>query len=124
MSEERKNLLIIDDDHGFLDLLKDVFRNYNFNVVCADKPTDAVAQSKKRSFSVVLLDYQLPQVNGDQLIAVLQEINPMTRFVILTGMGGEEIEEKFRGLGYFAFFEKGSIDIEKLRETILRASQA
>ena len=123
MSGERKNLLIVDDDHGFLDLLKDVFRNYDFNVVCADKPTDAVAQSKRRVFSVVLLDYQLPQLNGDQLIAIMQEINPSTRFIILTGMGGEEIEEKFRGLGYFAFFEKGRIDIEKLRSTILNAFQ-
>ncbi len=124
MTPERKNLLIVDDDHGFLDLLKDVFRGYTFNVSCVDKPTEAVSLSKKKPFDVVLLDYQLPQLNGDQLIAVLQEVNPRTRFIVLTGMGGDEIEEKFKGRGYFAFFEKGSIDIQKLRDTILSAFQS
>jgi DNA-binding NtrC family response regulator len=121
MAPERKNLLIVDDDHGFLDLLKDVFRPHNFSITCVDKPTDAVMQSRKKPFDVVLLDYQLPQLNGDQLIAVLQEINPRTRFIVLTGMGGEEIEDKFKGRGYFGFFEKGHIDIQKLRDTILDA---
>lgn len=124
MAPERKNLLIVDDDHGFLDLLKDVFRRFDFNVICADKPTDAVSQIRKKPFDVVLLDYQLPQLNGDQLIAVMQEINPRTRFIILTGMGGDEIEEKFKGRGYYAFFEKGRIDIQKLRDTIVSAFQA
>lgn len=121
---DRKNLLIVDDDHGFLDLLKDVLRGYDYNVVCADKPTDAVSQSRKKAFDVVLLDYQLPQLNGDQLIAIMQEINPRTRFIVLTGLGGEEIEEKFKGRGYFAFFEKGAIDIQKLRDTIVSAFQS
>ena len=121
MAPERRKLLIVDDDRGFLDLLKDVFGTSEFDVVCVDKPTEAVARSRVKSFDVVLLDYQLPQINGDRLIAVLQEINPRTRFVILTGMGGDEIEDKFKGLGYFAFFEKGSIDIQALRGTILNA---
>lgn len=124
LATDRSNLLIVDDDRGFLDLLKDVFKNYSFSVTCVDKPTDAVAQSKKKPYDVVLLDYQLPQLNGDQLIAVMQEINPRTRFVVLTGMGGDEIEDKFKGRGYFAFFEKGSIDIQKLRDTILSAFQS
>jgi DNA-binding NtrC family response regulator len=121
MSPDRKSLLIVDDDHGFLDLLKDVFKPYDFNVTCVDKPTEAVAQCKKKPFDVVLLDYQLPQLNGDQLIAIMQEINPRTRFIVLTGMGGDEIEDKFRGRGYFGFFEKGQIDIQKLRDTIVNA---
>lgn len=121
MPSDRQNLLIVDDDHGFLDLLKEVFKPFDFSVTCVDKPTDAVAQSKKKPFDVVLLDYQLPQLNGDQLIAVLQEVNPRTRFIVLTGMGGDEIEDKFRGRGYFGFFEKGSIDIQKLRDSIVSA---
>lgn len=124
MPQERNNLLIVDDDHGFLDLLKDVFKPYDFKVTCVDKPTDAVAKAKDKPFDVVLLDYQLPQLNGDQLIAVMQEINPRTRFIVLTGMGGEEIEDKFRGRGYFGFFEKGSIDVQKLRDTIISAFQS
>ena len=124
MAPERKNLLIVDDDHGFLDLLKDVFRHLDFNVTCADKPTDAVSLSRKKAFDVVLLDYQLPQLNGDQLIAIMQEINPLTQFIILTGLRGDEIEEKFKGRGYFAFFEKGHIEIQKLRDTIMAALKA
>ncbi|MBP9733816.1 MAG: response regulator [Candidatus Omnitrophica bacterium] len=124
MSPERKNLLIVDDDHGFLDLLKDVFKPYPYNLTCVDKPTEAVNQSKSKTFDVALLDYQLPQLNGDQLIAVMQEINPRTRFIVLTGMGGDEIEDKFRGRGYFGFFEKGQIDIQKLRDTIVSAFES
>jgi DNA-binding NtrC family response regulator len=116
-----RRLLVIDDDHGFLDLIRSIFQHSDFDIRCVDKPAEAVNAMREQNFPVVLLDYQLPIVNGNQLIAVLQEINPRTRFIILTGVGGEEVEEKFKGLGYFAFFEKGSLQVEKLREKIQAA---
>jgi DNA-binding NtrC family response regulator len=122
LSQNTKHkLLIVDDDHGFLDVMGDVFRSFDYDVTCAATPVDAVSEMKRKSFKVVLLDYQLPLVDGSQLISSLQEIEPDARFIVLTGMGGDEIENKFKGRGYYAFFQKGSLQIEDLHQKVQEA---
>jgi len=101
--------------------MREVFGQFGLNITCVEREIDAVNAMKEKQHRVVLLDYQLPLVNGDHLISVLQSANPSARFIIITGLGNEEIEEKFKGLGYFAFFEKAHIDVDRLRETVMKA---
>ena len=120
---ESKNsgLLVVDDDHGFLDLIQGIFQGSQFQLKCVADPPAAVEAMTEAVYKVVILDYRLPKFNGDHLISILQHINPTARFIILTGAGSDEVEEKFKGLGYYAFFEKGSLEIPKLRDTVQEA---
>jgi len=101
--------------------MREVFGQYGFQITCVEREIDAVTEMKAQKHRVVLLDYQLPLVNGDHLIAVLQEANPNARFIIITGLINQDIEEKFKGLGYYAFFEKAHIDVDKLRTKVMEA---
>lgn len=121
MKFEKRRILIVDDDKGFLDLVRNYFVSHQYDVVCADGPSKAVQSMQEGRFKVVVLDYQMPKVNGDELIAILQKINPTARFIVVTGLLSGLVEERFKGLGYFAFLEKGQLGLKTLEEAVLRA---
>ena len=121
MKFERRKILIIDDDRSFLELLQAYFASHQYEVTCVDTAVKALAEMREGRFKVVILDYSMPHVNGDELIAMLQQINPVARFIVVTGMLSEDVESKFKGLGYFAYFEKGQLPFKILEETVLKA---
>lgn len=117
---EPRKILVIDDDRAFLDLLQTYFVSHQYDVTCVENAPRALEAMREKRFEVVILDYQLPLINGDELIAMLQRINPGVRVIVVTGLINDQVEDKFRGLGYFAYFEKGSMPFKALEEAVLR----
>ncbi len=124
MKFEKRKVLVVDDDRGFLDLVRSYFVSHQYEVACAESPTRALQTMREGRFKVVILDYQMPEANGDELIAMLQRINPTARFIIVTGVLSGEVEARFKGLGYFSYFEKGQLALKALEESVLQAFSA
>ena len=51
----------------------------------------------------------------------LMKILPKSQRRIIATKWGEEVEEKFKGMGYFAYFQKGGLSLENLKEKIEEA---
>ena len=113
-----KKILIVDDEPNFRKLIQEYFKSVGYEVSVAQNTEEAITLFKRRKPRVVLLDFNMPMMTGDQFLPFLQGHDPMVKVIVLTGCIEEEVEEKFRGLGYFAFFEKGSLSLEKLREKV------
>ena len=118
---QKNKLLIIDDDLGFSLMVADYFKSIGYQAHTAENMDEAVQIYRRERPKVVLLDFNMPLVTGEKLLPVLQEINPGVRVIVVTGCIGEEVEEKFKGLGYYAFFEKGSLSLESLEEKVQEA---
>ena len=113
-----KKILVVDDEPNFTKLIVEYFKSMGYEVLSAPDPQEALTLFKKNKPRVVLLDFNMPLVTGDQFLPVLQAIDPTAKVIVLTGCIEEEVEEKFRGMGYFAFFEKGSLSLDKLRQKV------
>lgn len=113
-----KKILIVDDDTSFSKMIYDYFRSHNYHVFTADEMTQAVSICKKEKPKVVLLDFKMPLITGEQLLLLLQSVHPEMQVIVISGCIGEEVEEKFRGLGYFAYFEKGGLSLEQLKHKV------
>ena len=118
---KKNKLLIIDDDLGFLLMVADYFRAHGYEVHTAESGDQAVKIYKRERPKVVLLDFNMPLVTGEKLLPLLQSVDPAVRAIVVTGYIGEEVEERFKGLGYYAFFEKGSLSLESLEEKVQEA---
>lgn len=116
-----KKILVIDDDVSFSKMLVDYFMSQGYWVCSAQQMDEAIKLSRKNKPKVVLLDFNMPLVTGDQLLPVLQEVNPQVKAIVITGCTGDEVEERFKGLGYFAYFEKGGLSLESLKEKVEEA---
>ena len=82
-----KSLLIVDDDNPFRDRLSRAMEKKGFQVIQAEgvKKGIETVKIKKPGFAVV--DLRLNDGNGLDVVKKIQEVNPSSRIIMLTGYG-------------------------------------
>ncbi len=113
--------MIVDDEEGFVQTLAQYFLSQGFDVKSATNLEDAINIFRKEKPKVVLLDFNMPLLTGERFLPLLQSVNPSVRVIVVSGYLEEEVESKFKGLGYFAFFKKGDLELEKLKQKVIEA---
>lgn len=91
-------VLAIDDDFGFLDLLKAALGREGYTVLTASTRQEAIRlyEARWREIDIVLLDYLLYPVFGDFVFDELQRLNPDVRIVLVTGYDKSVAAEMFQ----------------------------
>ena len=102
------DILIIDDEKKFAGMLSKriELRGYH-SEVCYDGKT-ALQWIKEHSdcISLILLDLQLPDMYGTEVLTEIKKINPIIPVIILTGHGTEQDQQKCELLGAYMFIHK------------------
>jgi DNA-binding NtrC family response regulator len=82
----QKFILAIDDEPEILEILKQCLESEGFQVLTAQGPKSGleVYEKRRQEIGVVLLDYVMPEMNGDLAFECLQQINPDVRVILLT----------------------------------------
>jgi excisionase family DNA binding protein len=116
----RKRLLIVDDDAEIVELMTDVLgRDGRFEIKTASTGYDAGIMTQKFNPDLILLDYMLPDVNGNIVCKTIKE-NPEfsnTRIIIISGVINQiEIDDLLKS-GAEAFVKK-PFSITELTEKI------
>lgn len=101
-----KRILLIDDEPDFLAALGERMRNRGLNVATAASATEAIRKAEKETYDVLVLDLNMPGMDGLKALKILKGNNPQIHVIILTGhatvengisamlSGAEEILEK------------------------------
>jgi two-component system cell cycle sensor histidine kinase/response regulator CckA len=104
---EKNCVLAIDDEEGFLGVLKAALESRGFMVHTASSPDVAIKLYEKfrRDIGMVLLDYLLPGMSGELVFENLQRLNPNVRVVLLTGCE-ESVADKMLKRGLRGYLQK------------------
>ena len=104
---KKECVLAIDDEEGFLGMLKAALECYGFKVHTAANPSEAIKlyQEHRDDIAMVLLDYLLPEMSGDRVFEELQRLNPDVRVVLLTGCE-ESVADKMLKRGLRGYLQK------------------
>lgn len=81
--------LVVDDDHAVRRLAGLVLERDGFTVVSAAGGRDAIELSERWEFDVVLLDVQMPGIDGWAVMAALCEQPRRPSAVVMSGHAGE-----------------------------------
>ncbi len=81
-----KTVLIVDDDVAALEEMAETLRDYGLSVCEADRGSTALALAKEHQPRVVLMDFNLPGVNGLTIVHRMQEFLPNSSFIMISGM--------------------------------------
>ncbi|HSW59354.1 MAG TPA: response regulator [bacterium] len=73
MSETEKKLLIIEDDPGNLKLERDILIIGGFDVITAENAEDGIILALLEQPDAIIIDYQLPGINGVDAAKILAE---------------------------------------------------
>ena len=92
-----KKLLVVDDETEICDFLKSFFEDRNYDVRTASSGEQALNAIKKELPHVVLLDVQMPGMNGLAALKTIKEQFPKVKVIMVTAVETrEKIEEAMR----------------------------
>ena len=82
------SILIVDDEHGLGEMLKDVLVDVGYDVSLAINGRRALDRLQERTFDVVLTDVMMPVMDGVELARILRADtrHQHTRIVLMTAM--------------------------------------
>jgi len=106
-STKKECVLAVDDEAGFLGMLKAALECYGFVVHTAASPKEAITMYRDHQCDIrmVLLDYLLPEMSGEAVFENLQGLNPDVRVVLLTGCE-ESVAAKMLKTGLRGYLQK------------------
>lgn len=116
-----KTILIVDDEPAFARLLCDYLQAMGYATFAATEQRQALELFQKIKPPLVLLDYKMPGLPADEFMSRLQDVSDKVRVIIVSGYTPEEVEGRFRGLGYFSYFIKGQMSLDMLRQEVEQA---
>jgi DNA-binding NtrC family response regulator len=98
--------MFVDDEDGVRLSYDRYFSGHGFDVETAENGANAVNHLKADPVDVVVADLKMPEMNGIQLLEWIHNEQPETRFILLTGYGNDEVEERVRALGAYEYLNK------------------
>ncbi len=93
-------VLQIEDDSATAHSIELLLKSENFNVYTTDLGEDGVDLSKLYDYDIILLDLNLPDISGYEVLRSLRVSKVKTPILVLSGIAG--IENKVRALGFGA----------------------
>ena len=81
----KPQILIVDDDEAICRTLSTILQAEGYQTTTTTTAKEAIEKTKTQFFNMALLDIKLPDMEGTQLLAQLQEISPQTIKIMITG---------------------------------------
>ena len=99
-------ILVVDDDAAFRTVLAGELARLRFDVATAASGGEAVARVGEREPDVVLLDLQLPDMSGLDVLKAIREKSPSSEIIMLTGHGSIDTAIESIRTGAFDYVSK------------------
>ena len=93
-------VLLIEDDTATAQSIELMLKSESFNVYVTDLGEEGIDLGKLYDYDIILLDLNLPDMSGYEVLRSLRVTKIKTPILILSGMAG--IEDKVKGLGHGA----------------------
>ncbi|RMD46816.1 MAG: DNA-binding response regulator, partial [Alphaproteobacteria bacterium] len=93
-------ILLVEDDPTVSRSIEMMLQNANLNVYATDLGEEGMDLAKLYDYDLILLDLNLPDINGFDVLRRLRLARVETPILILTG--SDDTEDKVRGFGYGA----------------------
>lgn len=97
-------IVVVDDVEEVLHSVKNCLEFEDMNVTCFENPIEALEYLKLEKADVLLLDFFMPQMNGDEFVKKLREFNQETIIILQTGYSDKipplEMIDKMNIQGY------------------------
>jgi signal transduction histidine kinase len=101
-------VLLVDDEEAIRDLGKEMLEGFGYDVLTARSGLEAVKHivARPNDIDCVILDLNMPHMDGEQAFREIRLINPKMRVVMSSGYNEHEVMKKFIGKDLARFIQK------------------
>lgn len=78
-------IICVDDEAGILDALSVFFKRAGYDLVGVTNPLEAIEMVKREHFDLMLLDFIMTPIHGDQVVEEIRKFNKELYILLLTG---------------------------------------
>ncbi|MFW9916718.1 MAG: PAS domain S-box protein [Candidatus Thorarchaeota archaeon] len=101
-------ILLVDDDPEFLAITKEFLlqKEPTLDILTTINPSEALEITRTQPLDAIVSDYQMPEMDGLQLLAQIRTEDNFLPFIMFTGRGREEVAIKALNLGANRYLKK------------------
>ena len=102
-SWQGQRALVVDDNPTAREILQHQLQSLQWQTTAVSSGEEALAQIRQQSFSLVLIDWQLPGINGIETAQAIRQSPPsreMPRLLLVTAHGREELWSRAEEVGF------------------------
>ncbi len=101
-------ILVIDDDGIVRDAIKAFLTRSGHDVFCASDGLNGISLFKNISPDIVILDREMPNLTGSQVLAKIRELSETVHIIVLTGYDSPEDAQEYTNRGANSFLSKAN----------------
>src|SRR5262249_4675928 len=118
----RERILVVDDRFEIRDFIRDVLVSKEFDVLMARDGLECMRQVEENSPNLILLDLQMPRMDGLQVLDALKQGGHKIPVILMTAHGNEGIVvEVFRkGVKDYIIKSGDTFSLDEMLEAIER----
>lgn len=95
---EKEKILIVDDEPDILDVLKLTLQEEKYRVIEAKDGVEALEMVKKKGPHLIILDFKMPRMNGDEVCKTLKNDILLRHLPIIMLTSKREVSDKVKGI--------------------------
>jgi two-component system cell cycle response regulator CtrA len=93
------HVLLIEDNKAVAEMIKLLLAGKGFNIAVADCGEDGIDLAKRYNYDIIILDLQLPDISGLQVLRTLRSAAIATPVMVLSGNMVVDAKVKALGIG-------------------------
>lgn len=103
-----KKVMVVDDEPGFVELLTDILKAKEYDVISASDGREAVKRIGKEMPDLVILDVKMPKMNGYEVCKILRDdkLYGDIPIIMLTALNDLEEIKTGMSLGAVSYISK------------------
>src|SRR5437879_8588622 len=86
MARRQTTLLCVDDNQSSLNICKIILEDFGYKVLTASSGRDGIEVFALNAVDAVILDYLMPEMNGELVAAAMKRTNTRNPLLMLSGL--------------------------------------
>lgn len=125
MQTGQASILVVDDEPYIREVCGGALERFGYAVTLAQNGRNARREMDRRHFDAAILDINLPDTDGLQLLQEVKQHNPDTTVVLITGFASLETAMEAVRLGAYEYVRKpfGAADLVRIIERGLESQR-
>jgi len=114
------SVMILDDEPIVCERLRSTLEKVNLDIETFTHPNEAVKRIAEKKFHLLITDLKMKEMDGIEILKLVQKISPETKAIIITGFATVEKAREALKIGAYDFIAK-PFKLSQLRDLTVKA---